>query len=122
MRLPKSCKSLVTNVGTKSAKQAVKTRLAGQPHATMKTKFIPMLLGAAALSFAVTSCKSNEEESRENALENKADALENNAKEVRKVGEVVSDMKKDDAKATEKAAEQKADELENAADKTREAK
>ncbi len=88
----------------------------------MKTKFIPILLGAAALSLAATSCKSNEEQAREKALENQADALENNAKEVRKVGEVVSDMKKDDAKATEKAAEQKADELENAADKTREAK
>ncbi len=88
----------------------------------MKTKFISMLLGAAALSCAVTSCKSEQEQAREKTLENKADVLDGAAKEVRKEGDAVSDMKKDDAKATENAAEKKADQLENAADKTRDAK
>lgn len=88
----------------------------------MKTKFIPMLLGAAALSFAATSCKSEQEQVREKGLENKADALESTAKEVRKEGEAVSDAHKDAAAGTEKVAEKKADELENAADKARDAK
>ena len=88
----------------------------------MKTKFISILLGAAALSFAATSCKSDEEQAREKALENHAEALESTAKAVRKEGEIISDLKKDDAKATEKAADAKADELENAADKARDAK
>jgi hypothetical protein len=55
---------------------------------------------AAGLALSLASCKSDEEQAREAALENKADALESQAKATEKAGEAQSDALKNEAERT----------------------
>jgi hypothetical protein len=68
----------------------------------MKTTIALLAVGGLALSLA--SCKSEQEQAREAALESKADALESQAKATEKSGEAQSEALKD---AAERTREQK---------------
>ena len=101
-------------------------RPAGQPTKNMKTTSIAALLGASALAFAFSSCKSKEEKVQDDVIEQKADMKEDQADEVRAKAETKADMKENQADAIRhssdsNAAENAADAKENAADATREA-
>jgi hypothetical protein len=58
------------------------------------------LLLAAGLALGLASCKSEEEQAREAALESKADALESQAKATEKAGEAQAEALKNDAERT----------------------
>ncbi len=88
---------------------------------TMKTKSIITLAAASAIALTFTSCKSKEEQVREERLEQKADNLEAGADQLRKDGEKVADMKENQADAIRKSSENAADATEQNADATRKA-
>ncbi|MES2438629.1 MAG: hypothetical protein V4584_06175 [Verrucomicrobiota bacterium] len=87
----------------------------------MKTKSIATLAAASAISLMFVSCKSKQEEVREERLEQKAENLEAGADQLRKDGEKVADMKEEHADAIRKGSENAADATENNADATRKA-
>ena len=78
-------------------------------------KTLSTMLLATAFCLVCVSCKSKEEQAREQALENRADRLEDQAKATEKAGNNAS-------KNVEKAAENQSDALKNEADKTRDLK
>ena len=106
----------------------------------MKTTSIIALAAVSSFTLLFASCKSKEEQAREEYLEQKADNLEAGAGQLRKDGEKVAEMKEaqadgirksseqaadateKNADATRKAVEKRADQIENQADKVREAK
>ena len=87
----------------------------------MKSTTIATLIGGTVLALLFTSCKSKQEEAREEKLEQKADHIDATADQLRKDGEKVADMKEANADAIRKGNEKAADATENSADATRKA-
>ena len=87
----------------------------------MKTKSIITLAATSAIALMFVSCKSKQEEAREERIEQKADNMEAGADQLRKDGEKVADMKEEHADAIRKSSEKAADATENDADATRKA-
>lgn len=87
----------------------------------MKTKLTITLAAVSTFALLFVSCKSKQEEVRDEQLEQKADNLEAGAAQLRKDGEKVADIKENQADAIRKSSEQAADATENSADSTRKA-
>lgn len=87
----------------------------------MKTKSIITLSAVSTFALLFASCKSKQEEVREEHLEQKAENLEAGAAQLRKDGEKMAEMKEEHADAIRKSSEQAADSTENSADSTRKA-
>ena len=92
-----------------------------QNHTNMKTNSILALLSVSAIALLFSSCKSKQEEVREDVIEQKADNLDASADQLRKNGEKVADMKEANADAVRKSSEKVGDAVENSADATRDA-
>ncbi len=85
----------------------------------MKTKSNFALVAISSFTLLFASCKSKQEQAREEYLERKAENLEAGAGQLRKDGEKVADMKEEQADAIRKSSEQAAKATENDADATR---
>ena len=92
-----------------------------QNHTNMKTNSILALVSASAIALLFSSCKSKQEEVREDVIEQKADNLDASADQLRKDGEKLADMKEANADAVRKSGEKTGDAVEDSADATRNA-